>query len=224
MRKLKKTIKGSLKHILGKTTPDSLKIQIGKEKILFDTSSEIAKQWFYPRYQKGAMHEPIVSKLLMDKLRENEIFFDIGANVGYFTCLAGLYIQKGEVHSFELDPTLVNEINSNLNLNGIHNSVIFCGAIWNNNNDVLSFEPHQNENKSTNVAKVSNGRINTGSITLDTYCKKKKIHPSIIKIDVEGAEAKVLRGAQEMARFIETMFLEIHPSLLEVSEKRYIIT
>ena len=44
---------------------------------------------------------------------------------------------------------------------------------------------------------IGKGHIALKSITLDNYLNKNNIHPNVIKIDVEGAETKVLQGAYQ---------------------------
>jgi len=54
-----------------------------------------------------------------------------------------------------------------------------------------------------------------GSIMIDTYIAKTGIVPSVIKIDVEGAEVSVLRGARECLVGIgPQLLIEVHPRLI----------
>jgi hypothetical protein len=48
--------------------------------------------------------------------------------------------------------------------------------------------------------------------TLDAFCRSRKIVPDVVKIDVEGAEMKALRGAETFLRSRRgSIFLEVHP-------------
>jgi FkbM family methyltransferase len=51
--------------------------------------------------------------------------------------------------------------------------------------------------------------------SLDEYCQRTKLHPRVIKIDVEGAELMVLRGAREvLTRHKPTLILAVHPAMI----------
>lgn len=63
------------------------------------------------------------------------------------------------------------------------------------------------------VSKVSS--VNQGSLTVDELVKTDDLHPSFIKIDVEGAEYEVLLGAEKTLRkFHPTLMTELHPDWL----------
>src|SRR5262249_59184998 len=51
-------------------------------------------------------------------------------------------------------------------------------------------------------------------VTLDTFCAERRIDPSLIKIDVEGAEADVLRGATRLLGGSTRFVVEVHPDAL----------
>jgi FkbM family methyltransferase len=52
------------------------------------------------------------------------------------------------------------------------------------------------------------------TVALDDFCARRAIEPDVIKIDVEGAESEVLRGAREiLARRHAALFLELHLDL-----------
>lgn len=182
----------------------------------FSTASWVAKRWFFPRYRDGSLHEAPVISLLQQVCNPQACFLDIGANVGFYTILAAKLCRQGSVHAFEIDPYLVTEIRRNVDLNGIDNVRVVCAAVWDVNGKTLSFEPHQRSNKSTNMVQkfVSRTGINSPSLKIDSYCKQNAIAPDLVKIDVEGAEFKVLNGMCGTLKAVKNLFLEVHPKLL----------
>lgn len=183
---------------------------------VFSTASWVAKKWFFPRYRDGSLHEAPVMSILQQVCKPDACFLDIGANVGFYTILAAKLCRQGSVHAFEIDPYLVTEIRRNVDLNGVNNVRVVCAAVWDVNGKTLSFEPHQESNKSTNMVQqfVSGTGINSTSLMIDSYCKQNAIAPDLVKIDVEGAEFKVLQGMQDTLKRIKHLFLEVHPKLL----------
>jgi FkbM family methyltransferase len=58
----------------------------------------------------------------------------------------------------------------------------------------------------------SEGATGAATLTLDVLCDTLKIKPAFVKIDVEGAEAFVLEGMDEMLdRYAPVVMLEVHP-------------
>jgi FkbM family methyltransferase len=65
-------------------------------------------------------------------------------------------------------------------------------------------------------ARSSRATLLVRSTTIDAFCEREDITPDFIKVDVEGAELEVLRGAREtIARTAGrlALFVELHPSL-----------
>jgi FkbM family methyltransferase len=63
---------------------------------------------------------------------------------------------------------------------------------------------------------AARGRLAVHSTTVDRYVREHRLHPSAIKIDVEGAELDVLLGAGDTLRTARpTVFLELHHDLLD---------
>ena len=111
---------------------------------------------------------------------------------------------------------MITEIRRNVDLNGIDNVRVVCAAVWDVNGKTLYFEPRQKSNKSTNMVQkfVSRTGVNSPSLMIDTYCKQNALAPDLVKIDVEGAEYRVLNGMCETLKKVKSLFLEVHPKLL----------
>lgn len=191
-----------------------LMIRTKRTTILFDTSTSYSKRWFYPRYRDGVPHEAHVSEILEDRLRPDSCFFDIGANLGYYSLLATSICTLGSVYAFEIDPVLIQEIQSNIMLNAATNLRVVHTAVWEGDGVVLGFSPHQAHNRSTNMARTEMSSYSVSSLSIDTFCRQLNAYPEIVKIDVEGAEGKVLRGMKEALCEIDVLLLELHPDLL----------
>lgn len=200
-----------------------LRISVGSLELRFATETAIARRWFYPRYAGGKPHEPPTGELLLDRLGPDSVFFDLGANLGYFTVLAANLCSgpRGEVHAFEMDPELVPLIRRSLDLNtGAGVVHLTCAAVTDRSGEIVEFSPTQPENPSTNRLLAAGASRETGrsarnlavSLALDDYCERRSVTPDLIKVDIEGAEALALRGMERLLRDRRpTLLLEVHP-------------
>lgn len=151
------------------------------------------------------------------------MFFDVGANLGYFTILAANICRgtRGTVHAFEMDPALVPLLRRSLDLNpGAGEVHVACAAVADRSGDIVEFSPSQPDNPSTNrllASGVSRGTPRSApdlaiGLSLDDYCERRAVIPDLIKIDIEGAEVMALRGMERLLRDRRpTLLLEVHP-------------
>jgi FkbM family methyltransferase len=191
--------------------PNEWHLNIGRINLVYNTNDPYSKGWFYPRYAKGRIHEPVATKLFLEYIKSNSQVLDIGGHLGYFSCIAGKLANKGTVNVFEVDPKCIGLINKNLEINGLTNVTVRNCAV-------------SNQNESVKIRKLTNPNpglvINSGlrenyievkSITVDDFVFRNNIKPDFIKIDVEGAEWNVLSGMKNvLAQDNLTMLVEIH--------------
>ena len=135
------------------------------------------------------------------KFAENNwIYFDVGANVGYYTLLFSTLSKNGTVHSFEPIPLCHHLLNANVLLNNLSNVRVNNFAISNYRGDASFSVSSKWETSSfihtqrDNLEKV----IQVEVLKIDDYVKDNNIERiDFIKIDVEGAEKFVLDGSLE---------------------------
>lgn len=146
--------------------------------------------------------EPEVGELLSQELKKGDVFYDIGANVGYFTCLATK--QNGiSVYSFEPDPLSMSVLKLNLGLNKIPAQTATClqFAIGSRNERRrFSRFPVNNVGKSGfDIDDRVEETFEVECRTLDSLISDDSLpRPSVIKIDTEGWERHVLAGATNL--------------------------
>lgn len=138
-------------------------------------------------YHSG-LHEASDSIFLMHLLREGDSFLDIGANVGHYTLLAGLY-SKCKVTAVEPIPSTFERLLGNLKLNNWKFQPELLNIGLSNESGELVFT---NQQFTTNKVSTSGQGIKVKVKTLDEICSQKI--PDFIKIDVEGYEWFVLNG------------------------------
>jgi len=141
-----------------------------------------------------------LAKFLLKNLQPESVFYDIGANYGYYGLLAREMAQDGEVHFFEPVPPLAQNLRDNTQ--GIKNVFVNQVAVGNLSGEAVLYESPDNNMSgiSTIIKEVADFNIGQVSIievpiiTLGEYVKDHR-PPTILKIDVEGAEDLVVLGA-----------------------------
>lgn len=177
----------------------------------------IATQTFFKREQH-------VRKWLAKYLRPGHVFFDLGAHHGWVSMWALTMVgNQGLVVSFE--PSLPNQtiLEWHRTQNEFSNWTIVPKAVSDADTDGVEFllvdagdspmnsltsgEPGKQLMKGRSIKKTL---IQT--ITLDAFYAETHLTPDVVKIDVEGAELLVLRGAKKLlSESSPTVVLAVHP-------------
>ena len=139
------------------------------------------------------LHEPSDMAFVLHSLRPGDLFVDIGANIGSYTILAS---QAGaRVVSFEPIPSTYTRLRQNIALNDVGHIVdARCQGvssqegtlIFTCNSDTTNHVVRDEDIEDIEKCKVP-------VTTIDSSLQNQV--PNIIKIDVEGHESEVLKGA-----------------------------
>jgi FkbM family methyltransferase len=125
--------------------------------------------------------------------------YDVGAHMGYFALvLAKLVGPGGRVLAFEPDPRNLGALRNNLLTNGITNVIVTAAAVADVSSEVsFATFPYSSVNHIADSRTPADARrITVTATTLDSFVyEEHNPAPNFIKIDVEGAEARVLSGA-----------------------------
>ncbi|MBT5226803.1 MAG: FkbM family methyltransferase [Proteobacteria bacterium] len=154
--------------------------------------------WLQRNLLCNRIHEQEVTDHLSASFVGDDIFFDIGANAGYFSCLALSCGVRG-VTAFEPDPDTCNVMDAQRRLNGWDDtalSIVPMGLSDESGRQQLIRGSDSGESGFGDWPhREPVGKIEVEVITLDEYCRQVGHYPSVMKIDVEGWEYQVLRGA-----------------------------
>ncbi|MGN6343328.1 MAG: FkbM family methyltransferase [Ginsengibacter sp.] len=143
------------------------------------------------------LHEFNDMAFLLHFLNKEDLFIDVGANVGAYTVLAAGHV-GANVIAIEPIPATFLSLQKNIQANNLLDKVIALKAGAGVNAGFLRFT--SNLDTVNHVASQCRGDINPNTIevrmvTIDSILEDKK-KPSLIKIDVEGFETEVLNGMQ----------------------------
>lgn len=157
----------------------------------------------------GKSHETEIrlAKFLIQNLKNDDVFFDVGAHYGYFSLLASKLIgEKGQVFSFEASPTTFSILKKN---QLEHSNIKVYNQAVSDVNSPLTFYEFPNLYSEYNTLEINQFKdeswfleykpkeITIEAIVLDDFLEKENIQFKIIKIDVEGAEFKVIDGMKK---------------------------
>ena len=146
-----------------------------------------------------------LARLLMRHLKPGDTFIDVGGHFGYFTLLASRLVgPAGRVVAFEASrntyAVLVENVRQQPNVTAYHLALsdqhetisFFEFPVLYNEFNSMDVDQFRNEKW---FAKFPPQRIDVLATRLDDVVERDNLQPAIIKIDVEGAELKVIRGA-----------------------------
>jgi FkbM family methyltransferase len=181
------------------------RVTIGPVSPMFDVSSFTVKGQYFARVP----YEPATTEALLRWLTPGDVFVDIGANAGYFTVLAAMRVGPGgRVFAFEPNPAVRRQLRRHVDLNALGDRVTIADvalaerdedavplfvSCWPENDGISSLTP-----SAETMARGGLRGDATVAVTVrrfDTWAAAATVSKiDVIKIDVEGAEAQVLRG------------------------------
>lgn len=166
-------------------------VSINGKKYRYSISDIQSLTVFDPEYEKE------VTQKLIALSGSDSVFIDVGAHVGRYTILLADLCKI--VISIEADPVNFKKLNKNIEINGVDNVTLIHKAM-SNRQGAIKF--YLGKTKGVGSIKKKNGKcyIQIESDTLDSTIETLNIAPSVIKIDVEGAELDVLRGFTKTLR------------------------
>ena len=152
---------------------------------------------------------------------EGMILFDIGAHFGLFS-LAALHYGGPQARAIAVDPSAVAvrflKIQAGLNNSSDRLRIVEASvAAATGQQDMVAVGVLASGFYVAPSPEHSGGEvIRTNSITLDSLADEVNLLPTHIKIDVEGSEAAVLRGAERLLtrQPAPTLFLELHNEMV----------
>jgi FkbM family methyltransferase len=159
--------------------------------------------------------EKICQAIVAGRLRPGDVFYDLGANLGFFSLLAARTAgPTGKVFSFEPDAQMAERLRRNAMRNGLSNIAVVEKGVW-SASGTLNFMTADSTSPDRGVGKFepddASGRGNPARcVSLDDFVRSAPA-PRAIKCDVEGAEVEVFRGAQNLLSIYRPWILcELH--------------
>lgn len=176
-----------LPRAVNRKLPNGLRIQV-------DPNDAIGRSiYLYGCYEYA------VTRLVEDALDERSTFFDVGANVGYYTLLAASRCKK--VVAFEPVPEICEALTANVRRNNLPNVTVLRHAVAEREGVLKLFIPSDRSNAGLASLQECNSAsaLEIAAVTLDDVVQRHCIaHIDLIKIDIEGAEVRAFEGGQKL--------------------------
>ena len=156
-------------------------------------------------YVSGTNELP-VQEALRDHLGAGDVFYDIGANVGFFSLVAARLVgSRGRVYAFEPVPFIADSVEANAARNRFGNVtvlVVAVGAETGTRELFMSSHPGGATLSAADASADVVGTLQVPTVAIDELVAGGRARPpTVVKIDVEGAELDVIGG---MARTMQT--------------------
>ena len=161
------------------------------------------------------LYEPHVTSFLKEHLQEGMTFVDVGANIGFFTLTAATKVGKsGKVIAVECNPRNVELIYMSLHRNELDHVTVYPFAVG-DTQKLMSFSWGFSNGFVDELLKNDEEAFIVQAVTLDSLLKN-ETRVDVVKMDIEGSEAKAWQGMQEtIAKHHPVFLMEFFPALLE---------
>lgn len=169
-------------------------------------------------YEAGTLH--IIRKIL----KNGDVVIDIGANIGLMSLFSSRLIgEKGKVFCFEPEPDTYEILKKNIALNKLNNIFTYPFALGNTEEAALIYPNIEINRGAASILKTdgTNGkRIQIKK--LDNFIFDNNVtNIKFIKIDVEGFELQVLRGAAALLAVENAPIICLEFSIVNLENNNY---
>jgi len=164
------------------------------------------------------MRERYETKMIREVLRPGMTVVDIGANIGYYALLEARSVtESGQVYAIEPEPRNVELLKDNVSLNGYRHVHVDQAAVGDETGFAQLYRStHRNLHNLLRPLKGDHSVVDVRICRLDDLLAERGVDlrsVNLIRMDIEGYEAKALAG---MAKTLElatelTLFIEFHP-------------
>ena len=154
--------------------------------------------YYFGTYERGTLD------FISNNLKQGDVFFDIGANIGLMSIYASLQVgNKGSVFSFEANPETAAILKYNIELNNLKNIIVVNKAVGDKNDRITLYNDSAIKNRggaSLIKPDVVSESFEVELIRLDSETEYQDMPVHMVKIDVEGFEMDVLKGMEKILR------------------------
>jgi len=172
-----------------------------------------------------AKNRGIENTLLRNSLRllgntKNANVLDVGCNYGFLSSVWALSHQVATVHAFEPHAEICNSVRKTIQMNGLDNKLFLHQKAVGSMNKTVDMFFYRTSSNAQVVGNAEPERHPVQQVTLDSFCAENGIvRCDLIKIDIDGLELEVLKGAENIIRNCRPVIVvetNDNPKLLEL--------
>lgn len=149
----------------------------------------------------GVYESDLTKKILAIKTKKNGLMVDVGANYGYYSLLWSDNAKYNKTICFEASPKNLCALEENIKLNNLESQIILEKLAVSEKFGKIYFDMGPEDQTGwggISLSSFGKSTIEVDTISLDQYFDKKNEHIQILKIDTEGADYLVLKGAKSL--------------------------
>jgi FkbM family methyltransferase len=166
----------------------------------------------------GFPYDPETLAILHESVKRGDHVIDVGANIGLITSVLSHQVgDEGRVFAFEASPIHFQSLERNVALQRLRNCTLYCTALAEREAKYTHFTTHSSGSLVSDFSQFGMeciGRAEVSARPLDSILPKDEwSRISFIKLDVDGNEIGVLRGARQILEASKPLVL------VEVSER-----
>lgn len=148
-------------------------------------------------------------------LQDGDAFLDCGANIGYYSACLPQLKALSKVVAVEGNWTCHERCRKTFDLLSIPNITLIHAILHSDSGQSLYIPDMPGQEGLQHISSAKNGSNSCKSMTLDQLVLEEGFHPALIKVDCEGAETEILKGASGLLEDIRPAWLiEINDNAL----------
>lgn len=204
--KLEKPLKAFAGYLLqGSGLSDRIHLKRSQYTVPFFAKSNVALTLFVnPDFIDRA------EEFVYDFLKSGDTLIDVGANIGCVTAAGSLAVgDSGRVFSIEPHPQTFLHLQQTVQINHCTN-VICLNVALGEDTGVVRFTDEKRKDDNNRVSLDSSAGMQVPCVTLASLIDEHRLaRVAMLKIDVEGFEMHVLRGAESVLNRVDCLYVEV---------------
>ncbi len=204
--KLEKPLKAFAGYLLqGSGLSDRIHLKRSQYTVPFFAKSNVALTLFVnPDFIDRA------EEFVYDFLKSGDTLIDVGANIGCVTAAGSLAVgDSGRVFSIEPHPQTFLHLQQTVQINHCTN-VICLNVALGADTGVVRFTDEKRKDDNNRVSLDSSAGMQVPCVTLASLIDENRLaRVAMLKIDVEGFEMHVLRGAESVLNRVDCLYVEV---------------
>lgn len=131
---------------------------------------------------------------LLNHLRDDSVFVDVGAHIGFYSLQASKKITLGKIVAIEANPSTYRRLVNNIRLNDLDITAVNVGV--SDKKEILRLSENFNKNSGgQSFVRISGSGLSIECSPLKDILNKQSVDKAdVIKFDIEGFEYKVMKG------------------------------